>query len=397
MSVAERRGVIEGIAKEAAEWRREMHRHPQTKYEETFASALVKEKLTEWGIAHEGGFAGTGVVGTIEGEDAADGPVIAFRADMDALDIHEESGVPWASTYPGKMHACGHDGHTATLLAFAKYMQETKKFRGKVRLIFQPAEEGGRGAERMMEDGLLERYPFDEVYGWHNIPSIAKGVFATCAGPMMAAADFFDISLSGRGGHAAHPHVCDDVIVAASYLVTALQTLVSREVDPLEAAVLSVTSLIAGTGTVNVLPAKAELRGTVRTFKLEVRDRMEARMKTMVEQCAVMFGVKAEMSFARVIDATCNHEANVGYCRESAARLFGEERVTVQVPVMYGEDFGSFLDKKPGVFMFVGQGVEDAEAVHSQGVHTSRYDFNDEVIATVVEYFAEMAEARSRK
>jgi amidohydrolase len=386
----ERTALIAEIAAEAAEWRREMHRHPQTMYEETFASSLVQEKLAAWGIAHEAAFAKTGVVATIDGE--GDGPVIAFRADMDALDIAEETGLPWASIYPGKMHACGHDGHTATLLALGKYLNQTRNFKGKVRLVFQPAEEGGRGAVRMMQDGLMEKYPFDAIYGWHNFPYAPVGVFSICPGYMMAAADFFDVTLSGRGGHAANPHWCDDVIVAASHLVTAWQTLASRVVDPLESVVVSVTTFQAGTGAVNVLPAKAALRGTVRTFKPELRDQMEEKMRTMTEACAAMFGVTAEFAYSRVIDATFNHEESVGVCRESVARLYGEENMKVQTPVMGGEDFGSFLEKKPGAFVFLGQAEADCGSVHSQGLHTSRFDFNDRVIPIAVEYFAELAE-----
>ncbi|MES2393581.1 MAG: amidohydrolase [Acidobacteriota bacterium] len=387
-----RRGLIAEIAAEAVEWRREMHRHPQTMYEETFASGLVQEKLKAWGIAHEAGFATTGVVATIEG--SGDGPVIAFRADMDALDITEETGLPWASVNPGKMHACGHDGHTATLLALAKYLKETRRFKGKVRLVFQPAEEGGRGAVTMMKDGLLEKYPFDEIYGWHNYPYAPLGDFSICPGYMMAASDSFEVRVTGRGGHAANPHWCDDVIVAASHLVTALQTLVSRVVDPLESAVVSVTTFQAGTGAVNVLPAKVLMRGTVRTFKPELRDMMESKVKGMVEHCAAMFGVKMEIDYWRVIDATFNHAEGTGYSRETVGRLFGAEKMKVQVPVMGGEDFGSFLEKAAGAFVFLGQGEADRDSVHNQGLHTSRYDFNDAVIPMAVEYFAELAETR---
>jgi amidohydrolase len=385
-----RRAVIAEIAAEAVEWRRAMHRHPQTMYEETFASGLVQETLAGWGIAHEAGFATTGVVATIDGQ--GEGPVIAFRADMDALPITEETGLPWASEIPGKMHACGHDGHTATLLALAKYLQQTRKFKGKVRLVFQPAEEGGRGAVTMMRDGLLERYPFAEIYGWHNMPYAPLGEFSVCPGYMMAASDSFEVRLSGRGGHAANPHWCDDVIVAGAQLVGAVQTLASRVVDPLESVVVSVTMFQAGTGAVNVLPAKAVLRGTVRTFKPELRDLMEQRLRGMVEACAAMFGVQTEMDYARVIDATFNHAEGVEFCRAAVGRLFGPERMQVQTPVMGGEDFGSFLEKTAGAFVFVGQA--DGESVHNQGLHTSRYDFNDAVIATAVEYFAELAETR---
>jgi hippurate hydrolase len=363
-------------------------------YEETFASGLVVERLTAWGIPHETGFAGTGVVATIDGQSPEVGPVIAFRADMDALDIAEETGLPWSSVYPGKMHACGHDGHTATLLALAKYLHETRRFQGKVRLVFQPAEEGGRGAVRMMEDGLLEKYPFDEIYGWHNYPYAPLGEFSICPGYMMAAADFFEVTLSGKGGHAAMPQVCTDVIVAGSQLVSALQSLVSREMDPQDAVVLSVTTFQAGTGACNVLPASMMLNGTVRTFKPELRDRMETRMREMVQHFAEVFRLQHTFVYKRLIDATFNHAESVEYCRESVAKLYGEDKLKTQQPVTGGEDFGSFLEQRPGAFMFVGQGEGDRASVHSQGLHTSRFDFNDAVIPLAVEYFADLAETR---
>jgi len=394
MTLAERRARIRTIADEAVVWRREMHRHPQTMYEETFASGLVVERLREWGIPHETGFAGTGVVATIDGQSPEVGPVIAFRADMDALDIVEETGLPWSSVYPGKMHACGHDGHTATLLALGKYLNETRQFQGRVRLVFQPAEEGGRGAHRMMEDGLLEKYPFDEIYGWHNYPYAPLGQFSICSGYMLAAADFFEVTLAGKGGHAAMPQVCTDVIVAGSQMVSALQSLVSREMDPQDAVVLSVTTFQAGTGACNVLPASAMFNGTVRTFKPELRDHMEARMREMVRHVAEMFRLQHTFVYKRLIDATFNHAESVAYCRESVAKLYGEDKLKTQQPVTGGEDFGSFLEQRKGAFMFVGQGEGDRSSAHSQGLHTSRFDFNDDVIPLAVEYFAELAETR---
>jgi hippurate hydrolase len=394
MTTAERKAIIAQIADEATAWRRELHRHPQTMYEETFASGFVAGKLAEWGIAHEVGVAKTGVVATIHGRGVSGAPVIAFRADIDALDIPEETGLPWQSIYPGKMHACGHDGHTATVLALGKYLQQTRRFAGTVRLIFQPAEEGGRGAARMLEDGLLERFPFDEIYGFHNMPYAPAGLFTICPGYMMAATDFFEITLGGRGGHAAMPHICDDVIVAGSTLVTAMQALISREADPVESAVLSITNFISGTGAENVLPAKATLSGTVRTFKPAERERLRSRMAAMVEHTAAMFRLQSTFDYKVVTDSVFNHEESVGYCRESVTRLFGEAALKPQMPMMVGEDFGSFLEQRPGAFIFLGQAAGGPDSPHSQGVHTSRYDFNDAVIPLAVEYFAELAETR---
>lgn len=245
----------------------------------------------------------------------------------------------------------------------------------------------------MMDDGLLEKYPFDEIYGWHNYPYAPLGEFSICPGYMMAAADFFEITLTGKGGHAAMPQVCTDVIVAGSQLVSALQSLVSRETDPQDAAVLSVTTFHSGTGPCNVLPASAILNGTVRTFKPELRDRMEARTRDVVQHVAEMFRMEHAFVYKRLIDATYNHAQSVEYCQESVAKLYGKDKLKTQTPVMGGEDFGSFLEKRPGAFMFVGQGEADRASVHSQGLHTSRFDFNDDAIPLAVEYFADIAEA----
>ncbi len=389
-----RRDLIHSIATEAAEWRRELHQHPQTMYEETYAAEFVSSRLRGWGIPHETGIAGTGVVATIEGLPDDQSRCIAFRADMDALDLTEETGLPWASKNPGKMHGCGHDGHTATILALGRYLQQTKRFRGKVRLVFQPAEEGGRGAYRMVDEGLIDRFPFDEIYGFHNWPYLPKGEFSICSGFMLAASDGFELTLSGKGGHAAMPHVCTDVIIAGSHLVSAFQSLVSRETDPQQAAVISVTNFMAGTGAHNVLPRSAKLSGTVRTYSPELRDLLERRMGEMAQATAAMFGMQAEFNYHRMIDPVWNHEQNVGYASDAVERLFGKENLKTFVPVMGGEDFGHFLEKRPGCFIALGQAEADPSSPHSQGVHTTKYDFNDAIIPIAVEYFAELAETR---
>jgi len=389
-----RQQMIEAIAAEATEWRRELHRHPQTMYEETYASDFVAKKLTEWGIPHERGIAKTGIVATIEGRRNASGRAVAFRADMDALDILEKSGQPWASETPGKMHGCGHDGHTATLLTLAYYLSQTRNFDGLVRLIFQPAEEGGRGAFVMLDEGLLERFPFDEIYGYHNFPGAPRGMFGIKPGPMLAAVDNFTITLKGKGGHAGMPHATHDVVPAAAQLVLALQTLVSRETDPMAAAVLSVTDVRAGSGAHNVVPDTARLLGTVRTFDNKVRDHIETRMKEMAESVASTFGATSTFEYLRLMDATVNDVESTEYARQAAAAIAGKEREAEMPALMGGEDFGGFLQVRPGAFMGIGQSEADPASPHNFGLHTPQYDFNDAIIPLAAGYFAELAERR---
>jgi hippurate hydrolase len=371
-----------------------MHRNPQTMYEETFASDLVCRKLTEWQIPFERGIAGTGVVASIAGRQNNSGRAIAFRADMDALDILEASGQPWSSTIPGKMHGCGHDGHTASLLLLARYLAQTRNFDGNVRLIFQPAEEGGRGAFRMLDEGLLERFPFDEIYGYHNFPNLPRGLFAIRPGPMLAAVDNFEIKLFGQGGHAGFPHATRDVVPASAQLVLALQTLVSRETDPLAAAVVSITNLSAGTGSENVISDKARISGTVRTFLPAVRDHIEARMKAMAEGVAATFNLRAEITYTRLIDPVVNHPEETAHSQAAAAAIVGRPAVIEIPPIMGGEDFAGFLQTRPGAFIAIGQGEPDPASPHNSGLHSPQYDFNDAILPLAAEYFAELAERR---
>ena len=389
-----RKPAIEALVPQATEWRRDMHRNPQTMYEETYASDLVCRLLTEWGIPFERGIAGTGVVATIAGRQNNSNRAIAFRGDMDALDLVEDSGQPWASQTPGKMHGCGHDGHTATLLLLARYLNETRNFDGIVRLVFQPAEEGGRGAFRMLDEGLLERFPFDEIYGFHNFPLIPKGVFAIRSGPMLAAVDNFEIKLFGQGGHGGMPQTTRDVVPASAQLVLALQTLVSRETDPIASAVISITNLNAGTGAENVIPDKARLSGTVRTFLPKVRDHIETRMKAMAEGIAATFNLRAEVVYNRLMDPTINHPEETEFAREAATAISGAAGLIEVPPIMGGEDFGGFLLARPGAFIFLGQGEADPTSPHNAGVHSPQYDFNDAILPLAAEYFAELAERR---
>lgn len=386
--------LIQRICAEATEWRRDLHRNPQTMYEEEYASAFICRKLTEWGIPHERGIAKTGVAATIIGLRNDSGRAIAFRADMDALDLTEQSGQPWASQTPGKMHGCGHDGHTATLLALAHYLQQTRNFDGTVQLIFQPAEEGGRGAFRMLEEGLLERFPFDEIYGYHNWPFQPRGTCSITAGPMLAACDVFNIELTGRGGHAAMPHNTRDCIPAAAQLVLALQTLVSRETDPLASAVVTVANLHAGSGAFNVIGSSASMNGTVRTFREDIRNHIEARLREMVSGISTTFRINGTVKYERIMDATINHPEPTEHGRIAAAAVVGQENVRVFEPIMGGEDFGGFLLERPGAFMAIGQAEPDPNSPHSQSVHSPLYDFNDAILPIATTYFAELAEKR---
>lgn len=385
---------IENIASEAIEWRRELHRHPQTMYEEYFASDFICGKLDQWGISYERGIAKTGVVASIEGRRNQSGRAIALRADMDALNIVEASGQPWSSETPGKMHGCGHDGHTATLLTAARYLQETRDFDGVVRLIFQPAEEGGRGAHAMLQEGLLERFPFDEIYGYHNWPWLPRGVFAIRSGVMLAAADTFEVRLVGAGGHAAMPHLCRDVVPATAHIVMALQALVSRETDPQDSAVLSVTSIEAGSsGANNVISPSARLGGTVRTFKQSTQDTMEVRMKVVAEGIAHAFDLSSQFTYNRITDPVLNDPESTRQCQLAAAAIVGEDNIKDFEPIMGGEDFGGFLQERPGAFMAIGQ-REPVSSPCNFGLHSPNYDFNDAIIPLAASYFAEIVERR---
>lgn len=392
--MANRTQIIESISSEAKEWRRELHRNPQTMYEEVFASDLICQKLTAWGIKYERGIARTGVVASIDGRRNGSGRCVAFRADMDALDLTEQSGQPWASQTPGKMHGCGHDGHTATLLTLARYLNDTRNFDGMVRLIFQPAEEGGRGAFLMLEEGLLERFPFDEIYGYHNWPGLPCGDFAIRSGAMLAASDIFEIRLIGKGGHAAMPHLTHDVVPAAAQLVLALQTLVSRETDPTAAAVVSVTNVVAGSGAHNVISGTALLSGTVRTFRADVRNRIEARLRALSETIAAAYEARSDFDYKRLTDAVINHDEATVHCRAAAAAIAGKAKIRDFEPIMGGEDFGGFLQVRPGAFIAIGQGEDNPSSPHNANLHSPHYDFNDEIIPIAAGYFAELAERR---
>ncbi len=374
---------------EMTEWRRHIHQHPETAFEEHKTSDYVALRLHEFGIDVHRGLAGTGVVGTLKG-DRGDGPAIGLRADMDALDIEEANDVDYKSQNPGKMHACGHDGHTTMLLGAAKYLAETKNFAGTVHFIFQPAEENEGGGRVMIEDGLFEKFPVESVYGMHNMPGIPVGEFAIRPGPIMASFDIFEITLKGIGTHAALPNLGRDAIVAGSHLVSALQTIASRTVSPFDAAVVSVTQMHSG-DTWNVIPEEAVIRGTTRAFKEEVQDHMEAEIRRIADGVAKTFDVKADVHYERRYPPTINDAAETDVTAAVARKIAGDERVFLDKdPMMGAEDFAFMLNEKPGAYMWIGNGPREGGCM----LHNPNYDFNDEVLPLGASYWAELVETR---
>ncbi|MCX5494650.1 M20 family metallopeptidase [Kaistia dalseonensis] len=367
-------------------WRHDLHRHPELLYEVHRTAATVAERLKEFGVDEiVTGLGRTGVVGVIKGRRGTGGKTIGLRADMDALPIQEITGKPYASTVPGKMHACGHDGHTAMLLGAARYLAETRNFDGTAVVIFQPAEEGGGGGLAMVEDGLMERFGIDEVYGMHNMPGLDLGHFAIRTGPIMAATDEFNFDIRGIGGHAAKPHLTIDTVVVGAQLVQAMQTIVSRSVDPLESVVVSVTKFHAGDAH-NIIPETARLGGTVRTLTTEMRDLAEARIRAIAAGVAATFGATIEVDYDRNYPVTRNHVKETGFAARVASAIVGADRVdTEAAPMMGGEDFSYMLEKRPGAFIFVGNGA-------SAGLHNPSYDFNDDVIPFGSSYLAKLVE-----
>lgn len=389
-----KRNSIAQMSEEMATWRRGFHQNPGLAYEETFSSEFVAEKLTEWGIPFKKGIAKTGIVATIEGRDTSSGKRIGLRGDMDALPINEKSGQEWASKVPGVMHACGHDGHTATLLGAAKYLNETKNFNGTVHLVFQPAEEGARGADTMISEGLFEDFPCDEMYGLHNWPFLPIGKAELRTGPLLAAVDEFSITITGEGGHAAYPQATKDPIPAGTATINALQTIISRNIEAVEPVVLSVTNFQAGTGAFNVIADTATITGTVRSFNEDARNFVQQRMKEICDNIGGVYGVKVELTeYTRQIDATINTEAETEFAAQTLKNLLGEENVNTDCDLcLGGEDFGSFLYKVPGAYIFLGQGTPDENSPHNQGLHSPFYDFNDDILPIAVDYFAEIVE-----
>jgi hippurate hydrolase len=381
--------VINRVAefqREIAAWRQDFHRHPELQYDVHRTAARVAELLRGFGVDEVvTGLGRTGVVGLIRGRDGGAGRVIGLRADMDALPIAEQTGAPYASTVGGKMHACGHDGHTAMLLGAAKYLAETRNFAGTAALIFQPAEEGGAGGRAMLEDGLVERFGIEEFYGLHNVPGLPAGSFGVRAGGIMAASDEFNILIEGRGGHAALPHNTIDPILIAAQLIIALQTIVSRSVDPMREAVLSVTMVEAGTAF-NVIPRTVKLTGTVRTLDEGVRDFVEAKLRDVTAGLVATFGASAGVTYRRGYPVTVNTAAEAAFAGAVAADVAGAERVDLAGDAMMGgEDFAYMLQARPGAYIFLGNG-------DSSELHTDTYDFNDDIIPAGVSYWARLVE-----
>ncbi|MEM9350703.1 MAG: M20 aminoacylase family protein [Pseudomonadota bacterium] len=373
---------IADFAEDMKTWRRYLHQHPELGFDCHETAGFVAERLKEFGVdeIHEG-IAESGVVAIIKGRGA--GPVIGLRADMDALPMDESSGVEWSSTVPGKMHACGHDGHTTMLLGAARYLAETRNFAGKVALIFQPAEEGGGGGDVMVKEGMMERFGIDEVYGIHNAPNYEEGMLYTTPGPIMAAVDTFHIDITGRGGHGAMPHDTADPVVAAVGMATAIQTIVSRNHYALQDLVVSVTQIHAGT-TDNVIPGTAYLNGTVRTFETDVQEMVQKRMAEIVAGQAASYGVEAELRYEIGYPATVNDPEKAAF----AAKVAGEVAAKVEGNTgreMGAEDFSYMLNARPGAYLFLGQG-------EGPTVHNPAYDFNDAVAPVGASFFARLVE-----
>ncbi|MEM9734828.1 MAG: M20 aminoacylase family protein [Pseudomonadota bacterium] len=371
---------------EIAEWRQTIHQHPGLLYDVEETSALVMQKLKEFGVDEIVGEIGrTGVVGVIHGKTNNSGRVIGMRADMDALPIQEKNDSPYKSKYDGKMHACGHDGHTAMLLGAAKYLAETRNFDGKAVVIFQPAEEGGAGGKAMCDDGMMQRFGIDEVYGLHNMPGLPVGEFAIRTGGIMAGTDEFTVTITGLGAHAAMPHKGNDPIMVATQMVQALQTIVSRNVDPLSSGVVTVTAIHAGKAY-NVIPQEAKFWGTVRTLDGEVRTQILKRMREVVDGIAAAYGAQVEFHHKEGYPVTFNHAAQTAFAADVAKEVVGEERVNSDVlPVMGGEDFSYMLEERPGAFIFMGNG-------DTAGLHHEEYDFNNEAIPVGSSYWARIVE-----
>ncbi len=367
-------------------WRHDLHKHPELLYDVHRTAATVAEKLHTFGVDEVvTGIGRTGVVGVIRGRRMESGKVIGLRADMDALPIAEKTGRPYASTAPGMMHACGHDGHTAMLLGAARYLAETRNFDGTAVVIFQPAEEGAGGGKAMVEDGLMERWAIQEVYGLHNLPGLPVGQFAMRTGPIMASTDEFTITITGRDGHAARPHMTVDPIVVGAGLVNALQTIVSRNVDPLDAAVVSVTRFHAG-NAYNVIPETAEIAGTVRCLSSEVRNLAEKRIREITSAIATAHGASASLYYDRNYPVTRNDARAVEFAAGIAGQVAGAANVaTAAPPLLAGEDFAYMLEQRPGAYVFIGNG-------DSAGLHSASYDFNDEIIPLGCSYWARLVE-----
>lgn len=385
----ERDELIHSFLDELTEIRRDIHKHPETAYEENRTADIVAAKLEEWGLDVDRGLGKTGVVGTLRrgGSNRA----IGLRADMDALFVQEMNEFDHRSVNKGKMHACGHDGHTTMLLGAARYLSETKSFNGTIHFIFQPAEEGGAGAKAMMEDGLFEKFSCDAVYGLHNMPGIEAGHIGVRAGPVMAASDEFKITFKGTGGHGSMPHKGTDATIAAAHFITAIQTLVSRETNPLEAGVVSVGHIAGGDpGSLNIIPAEVHIGGRTRSFKSEVRDRLELRVAEIAASTAATFNCTADIKYRRGYPPTVNWTEQAEISLIAAKEAVGEDLVIPNMqPLSGSEDFSFMLEKVPGCYVFICNGMTGPD----EFVHAPKYDFNDDITSKGVAYWTEIVRA----
>jgi len=368
------------------EWRRDLHMHPELQYDVHRTAGSVAEKLKAFGCDEVvTGLGRTGVVGVIRGKKGVSGKTIGLRADMDALPIEEANDLPYKSTVPGKMHACGHDGHTAMLLGAARYLAETRNFSGTAVVIFQPAEEGGGGGKAMVDDGLMDRFGIEEVFGMHNYPGMPVGAFGIRPGPMMAAADALTIDIEGVGAHAARPHLGVDTVLVGAQIINALQSVVSRNVDPLKSAVVSICMFRAG-NTDNVIPQTVQLRGTARSLAPEVRDLLEKRLPVVVESTATAYGARAKLTYKRGYPVLVNHDKQTEFAASVAGQIAGQDKVDTGLPPMMGaEDFSFMLNARPGAFIWMGNGT-------SAGLHHPSYNFNDEAIPFGTSYWVKLVE-----
>ncbi|MBW3096549.1 M20 aminoacylase family protein [Pseudohoeflea coraliihabitans] len=376
---------VEDLTHTVTQWRRHLHQHPEILYDVHQTAEFVATRLREFGCDEVvTGIGRTGVVGLIHGRAGSNGPTVGLRADMDALPITESSGAAWTSKIPGRMHACGHDGHTAMLLGAASQLARQRDFNGSVAVIFQPAEEGGGGGDAMVRDGLMQRFGIERVFGMHNLPGLPVGHFAIRPGAITASTDEFRIVVTGRGGHAAMPHLIRDPIVAAAAIVTSLQTLAARQADPLDSLVVSVTQINGGFAH-NVIPETVELSGTVRSLTPAMRDLGEQGLRDIASGIAAAHGTTAEIHYQRNYPVSINHAAETEIAGDSAAAIAGEEHLDRAVrPMMGGEDFSYMLEARPGAFIFIGNG-------DTAGLHHPAYDFNDDVIPWGISYWVKLA------
>jgi hippurate hydrolase len=377
---------IADLHSDITEWRRDLHAHPELLYDVQRTAATVVEKLKAFGCDEVvPGIGRTGVVGVIRGHKGTPDKVIGLRADMDALPIEEATGLPYKSTVPGKMHACGHDGHTAMLLGAARYLAETRNFTGTAVVIFQPAEEGGAGGKAMIDDGLMDRFGIQEVYGMHNSVGLSVGEFALRPGPIMAAADYLSIDIEGVGGHAARPHFTVDTVLVGAQIINQIQSIVSRNVDPLESAVVSICMFHAG-ATDNVIPQTAKLRGTARSLSPQVQELLESRLREVVEGTARLHGANAKFIYRRGYPVLKNHERQTAFAASVASQIAGKDKVDTNVaPIMGAEDFSFMLNARPGAFIFIGNG-------ESARLHHPAYNFNDDAIPYGTSYWVRLVE-----